>query len=60
MVTKQKNKDASEEAILTFLQLTKEGKYAEIDPNSLTYTRIEIEREEVYSEAEEEYFYSVM
>jgi len=46
-----------EKALLTFLQRTKEGKYAKVDENSLTYTRIKIQREETYSD--EEYVYSV-
>jgi len=58
MKTKEKKLDAKEEkALLTFLQRTKEGKYAKIDENSLVYTRIKIQREETY--ADEEYLYSV-
>ncbi len=58
MKTKEKKMNSSEEkALLTFLQRTKEGKYAKIDENSLTYTRIRIQREEAYSD--EEYVYSV-
>ena len=44
-------------ALLTFLERTKEGKYAKIDESSLIYTRIQIQREETY--ADEEYYYSV-
>lgn len=58
MKTKEKKLDAKEEkALLTFLQRTKEGKYAKIDENSLIYTRIKIQREETY--ADDEYLYSV-
>lgn len=58
MKTKEKKLDAKEEkALLTFLQRTKEGKYAKIDENSIVYTRIKIQREETY--ADEEYLYSV-
>ena len=48
---------SNEKALLTFLERTKEGKYARIDENSLTYARIQIQREETY--ADEEYLYSV-
>lgn len=58
MKTKEIKMDSPEEkALLTFLERTKEGKYAKIDENSLIYTRIQIQREETY--AEEEYYYSV-
>lgn len=58
MKTKENKMDSSnEKALLTFLERTKEGKYARIDENSLTYTRIQIQREETY--ADEEYLYSV-
>lgn len=50
--------DSTEEkALLTFLQQTKEGKYAKVDESSLVYTRIKIQWEETY--ADEEYLYSV-
>ena len=58
MKTIKNNMDSPEgKALLTFLERTKEGKYAKIDENSLTYTRIQIQREETY--ADEEYYYSV-
>lgn len=58
MKTKEKKLDTKEEtALLTFLKRTKEGKYAKIDASSLMYSRIKIQREEVYSD--EEYLYSV-
>jgi hypothetical protein len=58
MKTKEEKLDAKEEtALLTFLERTREGKYAKIDANSLVYSRIKIQREETYSD--EEYLYSV-
>lgn len=48
---------SKEKALLTFLERTKEGKYAKIDENSLTYARIRIQREDAY--ADEDYLYSV-
>ena len=58
METKENKMDSPEEkALLTFLESTKEGKYAKIDESSLVYTRIKIQREETYSD--EEYLYSV-
>ncbi len=44
-------------ALLTFLELTKEGKFAVIDTASLTYGRMKEEIGE--SGSEEEYFYGV-
>lgn len=35
-----------ETASLTFLRLTKEGKYAVVDTSALPYARIEVQREE--------------
>jgi hypothetical protein len=58
MKTNEKIMDSSnEKALLTFLERTKEGKYARIDESSLTYARIQIQREETC--ADEEYLYSV-
>ncbi len=58
MKTKEKKMNSSEEkALLTFRQRTEEGKDAKVDENSLTYSRIKIQREETYSD--EEYVYSV-
>jgi len=45
-----------DENLIRFLKLTKDGKYAEIDENSLLYLRIEEETEEPYYE--KEYYYS--
>lgn len=44
-------------ALLTFLKQTREGKYAKVDEQSLTYARIKEQREEV--SFEDEYYYSV-
>ena len=44
------------EAILTFLQLTREGKFAEIEESSMAYTRVKEQREDIL---QEEYFYSL-
>ena len=58
MTTKEnKMESPKEQALLTFLQLTKDGKYAKVDETSLVYSRIRIQREEAYSD--EEYLYSV-
>ena len=45
----------AESTLLTFLKLTKEGKYAVIDSSSLSYARIREERED----SEEEYLYGI-
>ncbi len=58
MKIKEKKMESNEEkALLTFLQRTKEGKYAKVDANSLVYSRIKVQREETY--ADEEYLYSL-
>lgn len=58
MKPQEKRMDLPEgKALLTFLEGTKEGKYAKIDENSLIYARIQIQREETY--ADEDYLYSV-
>lgn len=44
-----------EEQLLTFLQLTKEGKYVEVDINSLKYIRYPFLR----LEEEDDYYYSI-
>jgi hypothetical protein len=44
-------------ALITFLQLTKEGRYAKIDEASLIYARLTEEREESYDE--ENYYYGI-
>lgn len=45
------------DTLLTFLEKTREGKYAEVEKSSLPYSRIEEQREEAYYE--DEYYYSV-
>ena len=52
----KKEEREKKEALLTFLKLTREGKFAEIEESSLTYARLKEQREET---PEEEYFYSV-
>ena len=49
--------EKQEEALLTFLRQTREGKYAKVDEQSLPYARIKEQREEV--SLEDEYYYSV-
>ena len=44
-------------SLLTFLQLTKEGKFAKIEESSLDYIRIMEQSEEPIPQ--EEYYYSV-
>ena len=44
-------------AFLTFLEMTKDGKYAKIDKSALQYTRVKVQTEE--SSLEEEYYYGV-
>ena len=52
------NSDSKEfSAIVKFLELTKDGKYAEIEESSLEYSRLHIESETI--ENEENYFYSI-
>ncbi|HGE72068.1 TPA: hypothetical protein ENX78_14615 [Candidatus Poribacteria bacterium] len=46
-----------EEALLTFLKQTREGKYTKIDESSQPYSRLKEQREEVYYE--DEYYYSI-
>lgn len=48
----------SEETMLTFLKLAKEGNFASIDEASLEYVRIEEERVCV-EESAENYYYSI-
>ena len=52
------NKEQQErkEALLTFLEFTREGKFARIEESSLAYARLKEQREET---PQEEYFYSV-
>ena len=57
MDTKNKKEKYKEEDLLTFLKFTKEGKFAKIDKNSLSYIRIKEQREEPI--CQEEYYYSI-
>ena len=49
-------REQEEKALLTFLKLTRDGKYARVEESSLTYSRLKEQREETY---EQEYYYSV-
>jgi hypothetical protein len=57
MDTKNNKEKHKEKALFTFLKFTKEGKFAEIDKNSLLYVRIKEQREEPI--CQEEYYYSI-
>jgi hypothetical protein len=58
MKTNKNEMDSPEgKALLSFLERTKEGKYAKIDEDSFRYARIQIQCEEPYTE--EEFLYSV-
>lgn len=52
----QKEEQERKQAILTFLQLTREGKFAEIEDSSMAYTRMKEQREDL---PQEEYLYSL-
>jgi len=52
----QKEEIEEKEAVLTFLRLTLEGKFAEIEESSMAYIRLKEEREDL---PQEEYFYSL-
>ncbi|MCF7908536.1 MAG: hypothetical protein K9L86_06690 [Candidatus Omnitrophica bacterium] len=51
-------KDEKEKELIEFLCLTKEGKYAPIDENSLPYARIKEETEEI-EPCQEIYYYGL-
>jgi len=53
----KKGDQEKKEALLTFLKLTRNGKFAKIEESSLAYARLKDQREEYLME--EEYFYSV-
>lgn len=53
-----KKEEREKETLLTFLKLTREGKYAKIEESSLPYIRIKEQREEPLYQ-EEEYYFSV-
>jgi hypothetical protein len=52
----KKEEQERKEALLTFLEFTRDGKFAKIEESSLAYARLEEQREQP---PEEEYFYSV-
>jgi len=55
---RQKKEDLERrEALVTFLKLTRDGKFARIEESSLAYARLKEQREQ-YS-PEEEFFYSI-
>ncbi|MCK4446915.1 MAG: hypothetical protein KAW56_07525 [Candidatus Marinimicrobia bacterium] len=54
---KKKSRRKEEKVLLTFLKITREGKYAKVDESSLPYSRLKEQREEPYNE--DEYYYSV-
>jgi len=52
----KKEEQERKEALLTFLEYTRDGKFAKIEESSLAYARSKEQREQP---PEEEYFYSV-
>jgi len=55
--TNENENQKEEESLLTFLERTRDGKYAKIDLESLSPGRVQEEREETLWE--EQYYYSV-
>lgn len=53
-ITKLKNEDIN--VYLKFLELTKDGKYAEIEHSSIPYARLEIQAEPIYDEEDLGYY----
>jgi hypothetical protein len=51
-------KEKKQDDLLTFIEETAKGKYAEIEQSSLPYVRIEVETEHVDVD-EEDYYYSI-
>ena len=51
-------KDEKEKELIKFLRLTKKGKYAQIDENSLPYSRMKEETEEI-EPYQEIYYYGL-
>lgn len=51
-------KNSRAKALITFLNLTKEGKFAPINTDSLAYTRIK-EETDLTDYLDEEYYYSL-
>jgi len=52
----KKEEQERKEALLTFLEFTREGKFAKIEESSLSYIRLKEQREEPL---QEQYYYSV-
>ena len=52
-----KKEELKKETLLTFLKLTREGKFAKIEESSLPYIRLKAQREEPI--CENVYYYSV-
>ncbi len=59
MLRKPKEAKREEKALLTFLERTKEGKYAPIDKDLLPYSRTTEESERIDYSEEEYYYYSI-
>lgn len=58
MAKGSKVSDSKEKLLLSFLEMTKEGKYSLIDENSLPYSRI-IEETEIVESVEDEFYYNI-
>jgi hypothetical protein len=52
----KKEEQEKMEALLTFLEFTREGKFAKIEESSLSYIRLKEQRQEPL---QEEYYYSI-
>ena len=59
MLRKPKEAKRDEKALLTFLERTKEGKYAPIDKDFLPHSRTTEESERTDYSEEEYYYYSI-
>lgn len=57
ILKKDKERKDKEEALITFLKRTKDGKYAKIDERQLVYPRVKEQREPYYND--EEYYYGI-
>ncbi len=55
---KYTKKDEKEAELIRFLHLTRKGKYAQIDENSLPYSRVKEETEEI-EPCQEIYYYGL-
>jgi len=52
----KKEEQERNKALLTFLEFTRDGKFAKIEESSIAYARLKEQREDL---PQEEYFYSV-